>query len=64
MPDEKNSKAMELEELLHRIQVSGSFESVELADRIYELGSEILRPKMQEGGTDREKSRTEAAGAA
>lgn len=42
MPDDKAAKLKELQDLLIRVQVADSFESLEMADRISELAKEVL----------------------
>ena len=45
MPETLDPKVAELRDLLQRIQVSGSFESAVLAERISELGEEVIEQK-------------------
>ncbi len=42
MPEDKSAKALEFKELLYRLRDAEGFEAMELADRIYELGMEVL----------------------
>ena len=45
MPETLDPKEVEFRRLLQRIQVAGSFESVDIAERLTELGEELIERK-------------------
>ena len=45
MPETLDPKEAEFRRLLQRIQVAGSFESADIAERLTELGEELIERK-------------------